>query len=134
MKQPPHEEYNITPVQVRRKNSTVTTPPHTPTCIDQSQVKIHRLPPPIPLQDEPLVIMKPQPTQNPCKRVTKVKFAVEGSPDPPPIPPRSTDCTPTSPTSRTLTIVLPEAVPISYPVPISPPPPMTPPPLSPAHK
>ena len=138
------EEYKIAPVQSHNQQSSVITRPHSPTTVtadihtipnaNQSGVsprpppvthpKTYKPPPPIPLeepQDTPLSA-----AATGTSKSRQVKFVGKGSPDPPPIPPRSV-MSPTAPPPPLST--LPLAIPpvTTFPVPISPPP-MTPPP------
>ena len=148
------QEYRITPVQVRRQLSSLSsTPPHSPPKLVTADVheefkvpppappthkKKHRIPPPIPIEKPPppcceqkkeKALPEPRPVLLRLSVKKKVTFDTEGSPEPPPLPPRS--CTPV--------VSTPTAAPIppvtQFPVPVSPPPesitgPVFPPPES----
>lgn len=137
------EEYKITPVPFRRQLSSTTTPPQSPKLVMadvHEDVKIltppprpHRAPPPVPIDIESHQCdaidstTAPEPRLNlklsvANKRFRKVTFETEGSPEPPPVPPRSTGCTPTTPPVITVT---------QFPVPVSPGPLSSLPPVSP---
>ena len=91
-----------------------------------------------PLPTQPVSSKPPKPRPPPlppistvplAKRCVRVKFDVEDDnyETPPPIPPRSNACTPTSPPLSTTVVAV-----TVFPVPVSPPP-VTTPPLSPGH-
>ena len=136
------EEYKKTPVQSCHQQSSVTTHPHSVTAYihtnsDPNQPgvfphpppvtrpKTYKPPPPIPLEEPKDTPLSASATGT-SKQSRQVKFVGKGSPDPPPIPPRSV-MSPTSPPPplSTTPLVIPPVT--SFPVPISPPP-MTPPP------
>ena len=139
------EEYKIAPVQSHHQQSSVTTYPHSSTTVtadihtnpnaNQTGVslrppsvthpKTYKPPPPIPLEEPQDTTLSASATGT-SKQSRQVKFVGKGSPDPPPIPPRSvmSSTSPIPPVSA-----LPLAIPpvTTFPVPISPQP-MTPPP------
>lgn len=100
------EEYKITPVQSRRQQSSVSSPPaspksipvevHSPTPsgpISQLTPKTYKRPPPQPPVEQPSPIL----SRATPKGSRRVQFA---TPNPPPIPPRPTKTQSTSPSPR----------------------------------
>ena len=100
------EEYKITPVQSRRQQSSVSSPPaspklipvvvHSPTPsgpISQLTPKTYKPPPPLPPVEQPSPIL----SRATPKGSRRVQFA---TPNPPPIPPRPTKTQSTSPSPR----------------------------------
>jgi hypothetical protein len=141
------EVCSVTPTQGRRALSSQSTPPHSPNAItadvhigaqppagkgSPTHPKKYRKPPPIPIEDpspDDFMIKGPSADGHipspyvPPQRPRKVHFLTD-EPEPPPIPPKSTACTPTSPP------IGPAFIPpvVSFPVPVTPvsPLPMTP--------
>ena len=96
------QEYRISPVQVRRQLSSpktvVTANVHEDSKVPPTHEKKHRIPPPIPIDEPPCEREVPEPNSVFLQLSVKknVTLDTEGSPEPPPLPPRPIVSIPTT--------------------------------------